>query len=243
MAPIFSTQEGPGLPVEKQGPLHLYTLSTPNGRKIQIALEELKDAYGTEFTWEIADISTNVQKQPWFLSMCGNGRIPSLTDNACNPPVHVWESGAILLYLNKFDKDNKFHFTDDDDITQMNIWLFFQMSGVGPMQGQYHHFSRYASEKIPYAITRYHDETLRLYSVVDDRLSGKYTGEPRDYLVGKGAGRVSWADFCMIGWIGGYVTSGFTDKELAAYPSLIKWIQRIKSRPAVLRGWNNYNKE
>jgi len=239
----MSTKEGPGVPVEKQAGLHLYTLSTPNGKKIQIALEELREAYGTEFSWEIVDIFTNDQKEPWFLKMCGNGRIPSLTDNSRKPPVHVWESGAIFNYLSKYDKENKFHFTDEDEITQMNIWLFFQAAGVGPMQGQYNHFGRYAKEKLPYAIKRYHDETLRLYSVLDDQLSGKYTGEPkRDYLAGKGVGKYSWADMNMIGWVGGYATSGITDEEMKEYPSLVEWIERVKSRPAAVKGWNNYNK-
>jgi glutathione S-transferase len=56
--------------------LHLLTMSTPNGQKAQIALEELKEAYATEFTWTHIDIGSNIQKEEWFLRLGGNGRIP-----------------------------------------------------------------------------------------------------------------------------------------------------------------------
>ena len=54
---------------------HLITQNTPNGQAVQIYLEELKDVYGLEWGTTIIDISTNVQKQDWFLRLDPNGII------------------------------------------------------------------------------------------------------------------------------------------------------------------------
>jgi len=243
MPAVLSKKDGPGFPFDKQGPLHLYTHSTPNGKKIQIALEELKAAYGFEFTWELLDISTGYQKEPWFLAICGNGRIPAITDNSQKHPVHVWESMAIYNYLHKYDKENKFHFKDEDEVTQYNIWMAFQTAGVGPMQGQANHFGLYAPEKIQYAIKRYLDETTRLYSVVEDHLSGRWTGEKRQYLAGKNGGRFSFADANLIGWVDIWDKSGVKKEDMDKMPNLLAWMDRVKTRPAVKRAFDNYNKE
>ncbi|KAI9618994.1 hypothetical protein KEM48_006464 [Puccinia striiformis f. sp. tritici PST-130] len=179
----------------EQKDLHLLTMSTPNGKKVQIALEELKLIYDISFSHEIIDIRTNEQKSEEFLKLNPNGRIPALIDNKCkalndsSAPFTVMESAAILLYLaKKVDKNHVFGFEDDLERSEALQWLFFGMAGVGPMQGQLNHFTRYAPEKLPYAVKRYHDETLRLYGVLEIQLSGKYTGIKKKYLAGKGEG-------------------------------------------------------
>lgn len=98
------------------------------------------------------------------------------------------------------------------------------------------HFTRVAPEKIPYAIERFRNETLRVYGVLEIRLSGKYTGEPRDYLAGKGKGKYSVADIGTWPWIKNWKLSGFTEEEISAFPHLLKWIDRIAERPAVKVG-------
>lgn len=86
------------------------------------------------------------------------------------------------------------------------------------------------------AIERFHNETLRVYGVLEIHLSGKYTGEPRDYLAGKGKGKYSVADIGTWPWVKGYSFSGFSDEDVKPFPHLLKWIDRIAERPAVKRG-------
>lgn len=103
-------------------------------------------------------------------------------------------------------------------------------------QGQVNHFSRAAPEKIPYAIERFKKETLRTYGVLEIQLSGKYTGEAREYLAGEGKGKYSVADIKTWPWVKGWEKTGFTEEEMKPFPHLKKWIERIAERPAVQRG-------
>lgn len=93
-----------------------------------------------------------------------------------------------------------------------------------------------AKEHLPYAIKRFHDETLRVYGVLEIRLSGKYTGEPREYLSGSGKGKYSVADIGTWPWVKAWEFSGFTKEEMQEFPHVMKWIDRIAARPAVQKG-------
>ncbi|KAL5419679.1 hypothetical protein PMIN03_000284 [Paraphaeosphaeria minitans] len=217
--------------------LHLITQSTPNGQAVQIFLEELKDAYGTEWTTTVIDISTNVQKSDWFLRLDPNGRIPVLVDNTQSPPFTVHETSAELFYLLEFaDKEDKFGFEDELERNQTLQWTFFWHGSGAPYQGQLNHFSRAAPEKIPYAINRFKNETLRVFGVLEIHLSGKYTGAPREYLAGNGAGKYSVADIKTWPWVRNWERAGFSKEDASAFPHLLKWIDRIAERPAVQRG-------
>ena len=102
--------------------------------------------------------------------------------------------------------------------------------------GQVNHFSRAAPEKIPYAIERFKKETLRTYGVLEIQLSGKYSGEAREYLAGSGKGKYSVADIKTWAWVKGWERTGFTEEEMKDFPHVKKWIDRIAERPAVQRG-------
>ncbi|KAI5358362.1 Putative glutathione S-transferase, Thioredoxin-like superfamily, glutathione Transferase family [Septoria linicola] len=225
--------------------LHLITQSTPNGQAVQIFLEELKDAYGTEWTTSVIDISTNEQKKDWFLRLDPNGRIPVLVDNSQSPPFTVHETSAELFYLLKFaDKEDKFGFANDLERNQALQWTFFWHGSGAPYQGQVNHFTRAAPEKIPYAINRFRNETLRVFGVLEIHLSGKYTGEPREYLAGNGKGKYSVADVKTWPWVKNWEKSGFSKEEVEPFPHLLKWVDRIAERPAVQRGIGEaYNKK
>jgi glutathione S-transferase len=165
--------------MSKQPDITLYTDSTPNGIKITIALEEL----GLPYKLEHVDISTNRQKEDWFLEINPNGRIPALTDKFSDgTTIRLFEGGSILQYLaEQYDKDHKISFPQGSrESYEMNNWLFFQHGGLGPMQGQANHFYRYAPEKIQYGIDRYINESRRLYRVLDTHLAKSKSG----YLVG-----------------------------------------------------------
>ncbi|KAI9680736.1 MAG: hypothetical protein M1817_004176 [Caeruleum heppii] len=220
--------------------LHLITMNTPNGQKVQILLEELKDIYGTEWTTTLINIMTNEQKNEWFLRLDPNGRIPVLVDNTQSPPFPVMETSAELLYLLKIaDKNDTFGFKDELERSQCLQWLFFWHGSGGPYQGQLNHFNKFAKEKIPSrldAIERFKNETLRVFGVLEIQLSGKFTGEPREYLAGNGKGKYSVADIGTWPWIKTWEFSGLTQDDMKPFPHVMKWIDRIASRPAVKRG-------
>ncbi|KAF2638304.1 glutathione S-transferase [Massarina eburnea CBS 473.64] len=236
MAENIYTSETPSDVKNAKG-IHLITQNTPNGQATQIFLEELKDAYGTDWTTTLIDISTNVQKSDWFLRINPNGRIPVIVDNTQSPPFAVHETSAQLFYLLKFfDKDDKLGFTSDLERNQALQWTFFWHGSGAPYQGNTNHFARAAPEKIPYAINRFRNETLRVYGVLEIHLSGKYAGEPREYLAGNGKGKYSVADVKTWPWIKNWEKSGFTKEEVSEFPHLLKWVDRIAERPAVQRG-------
>ncbi|KAH9890011.1 glutathione S-transferase C-terminal-like protein [Cubamyces lactineus] len=212
-------------------PLLLYTAGTPNGRKVSVFLEELKEVYGLPYDVHPIDISKNVQKERWFLALNPNGRIPVLVDrNRGDFP--VFETGAILLYLaHHYDTLRKFAFdpaTHPNEHSEMLQWMFFAHGGIGPMQGQANHFVRVAPEDIPYAKKRYVDETKRLYGVLDMRLKG------RDWLAGAERGMYSIADMNALPWVSSH---GFTSIEtLDAWPNVKAWVEQAMARPAVQAG-------
>ncbi|KAJ7047438.1 glutathione S-transferase-like protein [Mycena alexandri] len=213
-------------------PFLLYTGATPNGFKVSIFLEELKALYpNVEYDFEGIDISTNRQKEPWFIALNPNGRIPVLIDRSRDNFI-IFETAAILLYLEQhYDKEKTFAFdpqTDPNNYSEMLQWIFFAHGGVGPMQGQSHHFNRYAPEDIPYAKKRYIDETKRLYGVLEIRLGN------RDWLAGPGRGKVSIADFNVFPWVRRHKFAAV--ETLDEFPNVKAWVERLEARPAVQAG-------
>ncbi|MCZ6497305.1 MAG: glutathione S-transferase N-terminal domain-containing protein [Gammaproteobacteria bacterium] len=196
--------------------IDLYTAATPNGHKASIMLEELELPY--EATWlNLAELQ---QKEPWFLKINPNGRIPAIVDRD-EDDFAVFESGAILLYL--AEKTGRLLPTETKARSTVLQWLMFQIGGVGPMQGQANVFYRYTTEKIDYAINRYQRETRRLYEVLNVRL------EDNEYL----AGDYSIADIATWPWVTGHEWAGV---DLNGLEHLQRWERSISERPAVQRG-------
>ena len=187
----------------------LYTSATPNGYKVSIMLEELKLKYKVHKI----DLGKKTQKEEWFLKLNPNGRIPVLKDNENNKV--IFESGAILYYL--AIKYNKFFF--EEKRTEIMQWLMFQMSGIGPMQGQANVFFRYMDEKIPVAISRYQNECRRLYEVLDKQLqNNKWI-----------CGEYSIADIATWPWIKIYFWAGI---DISNLDSLSRWMDQMDNRKA-----------
>lgn len=197
----------------------LYTWSTPNGRKISIALEEC----GLPYEVRPINIGADDQFTPEFLALNPNGKIPVIVDSEGpdGKPITICESGAILIYL--AEKTGRFLPKDAHARYQALQWLMFQMGGFGPMLGQAHHFLRFAPEPVPYAANRYHKESQRLYGVLDKGLEGK------DYI----AGEYSIADMALYPWAARHE---WHQVDLAAYPNVAAWYARVGARPAVQRG-------
>ncbi len=196
--------------------IELLTAGTPNGWKISIALEEMELPYSVR---PIA-LQKGEQKEDWYVALNPNGRIPTIVDHD-NGDFAVFESGAILVYL--AERTGKLMPRDDKGRSLVMQWLMFQMGGIGPMMGQANVFYRYAPEKIPYAIERYHRECRRLFEVLDRRLAGN------EYL----AGDYSIADIANWAWVRIHPWSGV---EVEGLDHLQRWLAAIGSRPAVQRG-------
>jgi glutathione S-transferase len=196
----------------------LYTAPTPNGHKASITLEELAIPYKTVGI----DLGKNVQKEPWFLAINPNGRIPAIVDHDAGD-FPVFESGAIMLYLCEKDGSGKLLPKDAKGRSRVIQWLMFQMGGVGPMQGQANVFFRYFPEKIPAAISRYQNETRRLYTVLDGQLA------KNEWL----AGDYSLADIANYSWVR---IHGWAGVEIDGLEHVKRWMDAIAARPAVQRG-------
>jgi len=205
--------------------IHLYTTQTPNGIKVSITLEEL----GLPYQTTAVDISKNTQKEPWFLEINPNGRIPALTDTFSDgQTIRLFESGSIQQYLiDRYDTEYKISYPRGTrEYYEMNNWLFFLNAGVGPMQGQSNHFTRYAPEHIEYGVNRYQNETRRLYKVLDDHLAKSTSG----YLVGD---KCTIADIAHWGWITAAFWAGV---DISEFPHLQAWEERMLARPGVEKG-------
>ncbi|MGE0791495.1 MAG: glutathione S-transferase family protein [Sandaracinaceae bacterium] len=199
----------------------LYTARTPNGWKASIALEEL----GLPYEVRPIDLGAGQQKEEWFLRINPNGRIPAIVDHDPKDgggDLTVFESGAILIYL--AEKTGRLMPLDVRGRSETIEWVMFQMGGIGPMMGQANVFSRYAPEKIPYAIERYQRESRRLFEVLERRLDG------REYLVGD---ELTIADIANYSWVHTYSWSGI---DVEGLPHLKAWLERVRARPAVERG-------
>jgi GSH-dependent disulfide-bond oxidoreductase len=201
------------------GPIQLYYWPTYNGFKISIMLEEC----GLPYELKPVDINRGQQFDPYFLSISPNNRMPAIVDpqGPDGKPVSIFESGAILQYLGR--KTGQFYPADERGRIEVDQWLFWQVSGFGPMAGQAHHFRIYAPEQISYAVARYTDEMNRLYGVMNRRLSD------RDFL----AGDYSIADMACWGVVRSHERQG---QKLEDFPQVKSWWERMNARPGVRRG-------
>ena len=201
--------------------IELHAFDTPNGRKISVALEEM----GLPYTVRIVDIRKGQQREPDFLKISPNGKIPAIVD-ADGPngrPVSVFESGAILIYLG--EKTGKFWPRDLEARIPVLEWLMFQHGGFGPIPGQVHHFLTVDDEgDRRYALERYSKETRRLYAVMNARLAG------REFF----ADALSIADFAILGWAWRHPRHKV---DLAEFPDVKRWYEAMMARPAVTRGF------
>lgn len=194
---------------------------TPNGHKLTIFLEEAELPYRLV----PVNITKGEQFHPDYLRISPNNKMPAIVDHAPadgGPPLSLFESGAILEYLAM--KAGRFLPSELRARAAVMEWLFWQMSGLGPMLGQNHHFTQYAPEKIPYAIERYVKETARLYRVLDTQLAG------RNFI----ADTYSIADMACHPWIASHQRQSI---KLEDFPNVKRWFEAVGQRPAVQRAY------
>jgi glutathione S-transferase len=193
--------------------LELYTASTPNGWKVSVTLEEL----GLEYQLHKIILQDQQQKEAGYVAINPNGRIPTLVDDG----FAVFESGAIMIYL--AEKTGRLMPTDVKGRSEVIQWLMFQMSGIGPMMGQANVFFRTMEEKIPTAISRYQNESRRLFEVLDRQL------DHSEWL----AKNFSIADIANWCWVRLYFWTGVS---LDGLDNLQRWLEAMEARPACQKG-------
>ncbi len=207
--------------------IQLYSLTTPNGVKVSIALEEL----GLPYEAHLIDFGKDDQKTPEFLSLNPYGKIPAIIDpnGPGGRPLPLFESGAILLYL--AEKAGRLLPVDAARRYETIQWLFFQMAGIGPIFGQLGYFHKFAGREIEdkRPLERYRAETMRLLRVMDWRLTDRAWVMGDEYTI---------ADIAMIGPVRNLI--GFYDaRELVEFDKLKNlpaWLERALARPAMQRG-------
>jgi GST-like protein len=201
--------------------IDLYTWATPNGRKVSIMLEELQLPYNTH---EV-HIGKGEQHAPEFLAISPNNRIPAIVDpdGPDGKPLSLFESGAILIYL--AEKTASELLPGSGAARPLVLqWLMWQMGGLGPMVGQAHHFLFQPKEVVPYGQKRYHDETKRLYGVLERQLAFN------EYMAGSA---YSIADIATYPWISRFERH---QVELNEFPNVKRWFDTLSARAAVQKG-------
>lgn len=202
--------------------IDLYYWPTPNGHKVTLMLEET----GTPYTLKPVNIGAGAQFEKSFLAIAPNNKMPAIVDHepvGGGAPFALFESGAILEYL--ADKTGQFLPKEGRARYEVLQWLYWQMAGLGPMAGQNHHFNRYAPEDIPYAKTRYINETNRLYGVLNQRLGDSA-------FVGGAA--YSIADMAIFPWTKLWEHQS---QNIEDFPHIKRWMDDVDARPGTQRAY------
>jgi GST-like protein len=214
-------------PAQRPDVLQLYSLPTPNGVKVSIALEETGLAYEPH----TVNFGTNDQVSPEFLSLNPNNKIPAIIDphGPGNQPLALFESGAILIYL--AEKTGQLMSHDAAARYETIQWVMFQMGGIGPMFGQLGFFNKFAGkdyeDKRPR--DRYVGESRRLLGVLEQRLAGRSWIMGDDYSI---------ADIATFPWVNNLI--GFYEAGdlvgIADFPNVTRVLKTFMARPAVVKG-------
>ena len=203
--------------------IDLYTWTTPNGRKISIFLEEVGLAY------RVIPVNLGKEEQfkPEFTAINPNGKIPAIVDHDVpGGPLAIFESGAILIHL--AEKTGRLLPRDVRGRAGVLQWRMYQMSHVGPIIGQVGHCVNQAPEKIPYAIQRFVNESVRIIGVLNTGLAG------REFI----AGDYSIADIATYPWVEAAWKpfTGMMPEKVAELGNVGRWLETMAARPAVQRG-------
>ena len=228
--PIAGATHDKRLPVGKH-PFQLYSLATPNGVKVTVMLEELLQmgVDDAEYDAWLIKIRDGDQFSSGFVKVNPNSKIPVLVDHSLSPPIRVFESGNILLYL--AEKFEAFLPQNTAARSECLSWLFWQMGSTPYLGGGFGHFYAYAPSKMEYPIDRFAMETKRQLDVLDRQLASNDYISGADYNI---------ADIAIWAWYGQlvlgrlYKAAEFLDVK--SYAHVMRWAKSIDARPAVLRG-------
>jgi GSH-dependent disulfide-bond oxidoreductase len=228
--PISGPTHEKELPVGRH-PLQLYSLGTPNGVKVTIMLEELLALghAGAEYDAWLIKINEGDQFGSGFVGVNPNSKIPALLDRSAAPPIRVFESGSILMYLAA--KFGAFLPADVAERTECLSWLFWQVGSAPFLGGGFGHFYAYAPAKFEYAIDRFAMEVKRQLDVLDRRLAHNRYIAGESYTI---------ADMAIFPWYGGLAKGWLYEAaeflSVQDYRHVQRWADLLLERPAVRRG-------
>ncbi|KAK4105366.1 glutathione S-transferase [Parathielavia hyrcaniae] len=214
-------------------PIKVYGKDGPNPPKVAFILDELN------IPKEVDPVQFSDVKQPAYLAINPNGRMPSIHDPNTN--LTLWESGAIVEYLiETYDTDRKISFAPGSHEAYLaKQWLFFQTTGQGPYYGQAVWFTRYHPEKLPSVQTRYFNEMKRVTAVLEGHLAkqkeehGAKDGFDGPWLVGN---KLSYADLAFVPWqryVAGIIKGAGQEFDEAEYPLVTEWVAKMSGRESV----------
>jgi GSH-dependent disulfide-bond oxidoreductase len=203
--------------------IDLHYWPTPNGKKVTILLEEL----GEPYTVIPCNIGKGDQFKDEFLKISPNNRMPAIVDHAPadgGPPLSVFESGAIMMYL--AEKAGRFYPGDVRRRYEVAQWVMWQMANQGPKLGECGHFRRLGDKQgdQSYAVNRFTDEANRLYGVLNNRLYDRRYLAGDDYTI---------ADMIAYPWTVGWKAQG---QDIGEFKYFSRWFDQLGARPAVQRG-------
>jgi len=196
--------------------IELYASGSANVHKVLLMLEELEEPYEIRFI----DVFKGEQFDPEFVALNPNSKVPVIVDRRGRDPLTLFESGAILIYL--AEEAGVLIPPKGAERAEVLQWLMIQLTGVGPMFGQYVHFTRYMKDD-PYAEARYRTEAIRLLDLVDKRLSTS------PWI---GGDAYSIADIAMFPWLRILRYLGLPHE---GRPNLERWLSTVYARPATAR--------
>ncbi|HEX8553592.1 MAG TPA: glutathione-dependent disulfide-bond oxidoreductase [Sphingomonas sp.] len=228
--PVAGPTHDRELPVGRH-PLQLYSLATPNGVKVTVMLEELLAAghEGAGYDAWLIKIMEGEQFGSGFVAVNPNSKIPALVDRSGPEPIHLFESGSILVHL--AEKFGAFLPTSQPARATCLSWLFWQIGSAPMLGGGFGHFYAYAPMKIEYAIDRFAMEVKRQLDVLDRRLADTAFLAGDEYTI---------ADIATWPWYGQLVMGELYDAatflDVASYTHVTRWAAAIAARPAVQRG-------
>jgi GST-like protein len=203
--------------------IDLHYWPTPNGKKVTILLEEL----GLPYTVAPVNIGKGDQFTDDFLRIGPNNRMPAIVDHdppGGGPPISVFESGAIMIYL--AEKAGRFLPPDVRGRTEVLQWVIWQMANQGPKTGECGHFRRLGETQgdQSYAVRRFTDEVNRLYGVLNNRLYDRPWIAGEEYTI---------ADMISYPWTLGWAAQG---QDIEEFKYFKRWFEAMAARSAVARG-------
>jgi len=227
-APTAGARQDVKLP-RGEHPLQLYSLGTPNGVKVTIMLEELLQlGHDAEYDAWLINIGKGDQFGSDFVAINPNSKIPAMLDYSLDPPLRLFESGSMLVYL--AEKFGAFLPTDIRKRTETFNWLMWQMGSAPFVGGGFGHFYTYAPFRIEYAIDRYAMETKRQLDLLDKTLAD------REFIIGD---EITIADFAIFPWYGSIMHNAYDAAEFLSvsdYRNLDRWVDQLGARAGVRRG-------
>ena len=227
--PTSGATHDKALPVGKH-PFQLYSMGTPNGVKVTIMLEELLAAGHADAEYDawLIKIGDGDQFGSGFVAINPNSKIPAMMDYSIDPPVRLFESGSMLVYL--AEKFSAFLSTETQQRAETMNWLMWQMGSAPFVGGGFGHFFAYAPFKMQYPIDRYAMETKRQLHVLETHLMVNQYMVGDDYTI---------ADMAIWPWYGAIMREAYAAQEflnVGEYPNLSRWVDLVGGREAVKRG-------